>query len=250
MWRPNSRLESSSIGRKMDITVVFLFCVGTVGHFVFPPVFACVKKNLNLKLLADLPSLRVQVNGAADLKCCYVNSTTVNHTWVIRYQRDIPNNITTPKPVTLGPRVTMEKSQESGCQSLSLKDVQLNDTGFYQCIFSRGEQCIYSHGTYLQVFTPMARTLDISESWKNSIITIEGVLLLFSVLIPGICQLGKTKRLTQLKRKKQREEENIYEGLNLDGCDSTYHQIQRSNRHGPYQDVANVAEDDTQFEKP
>ncbi|XP_062394988.1 B-cell antigen receptor complex-associated protein alpha chain isoform X2 [Sardina pilchardus] len=208
----------------MDITVVFLFCVCT-----------------------DQPSQRVPENGDAILKCCYdvLTPITVNHTWVIRYMTD--NNMTCPNDVSVTKEV---QSIGSMCQSLSLAKVQLNNTGFYQCRLKKGTHCIYSHGTYLQVFTPMKRTLDISESWKNSIITIEGVLLLFSVLLPGICQLGKTKRLTELNRRKQREEENIYEGLNLDGCDSTYYQIQRSDRHGPYQDVANVAEDDTQFEKP
>lgn len=40
------------------------------------------------------------------------------------------------------------------------------------------------------------------------------------------------------------------QGLNLDDCNSTYHQIQRSLVQGPYQDVINNDEDDIQLEKP
>lgn len=90
--------------------------------------------------------------------------------------------------------------------------------------------------------------LSISEESKNSIITIQGVLLLLFLLIPGtfiIC-----KGLNELEKRNNKEEENIYEGLNLDDCNSTYHQIQRSLVQGPYQDVLNNDEDDIQLEKP
>lgn len=239
----------------MDITGVFLLCICTVAHFVFPPIFAC-DRNLQVELRADKTSVRVKVNDKADLNCCYkpVFRTNVpNVTWVMRFVRN--DSVTDQVPVHIGPTfVTTDKMEEDKagflCNTLTLTEAQLNDTGFYQCFLKHEQSCLFSYGTYLQVYNPLPRTLDISEQWKNSIITIEGVLLFFAVLIPGICQLGKTKRLTQLNRKKLKEEENIYEGLNLDDCNSTYHQIQRTNRHGPYQDVANTAEDDIQFEKP
>lgn len=42
---------------------------------------------------------------------------------------------------------------------------------------------------------------------------------------------------------------NLQQGLNLDDCNSAYHQIQRTNQQGPYQDVASCGED-IQLEKP
>lgn len=42
---------------------------------------------------------------------------------------------------------------------------------------------------------------------------------------------------------------DFQQGLNLDDCNSAYHQIQRTNQQGPYQDVASCGED-IQLEKP
>lgn len=42
---------------------------------------------------------------------------------------------------------------------------------------------------------------------------------------------------------------DLQQGLNLDDCNSAYHQIQRTHQQGPYQDVANCGED-IQLEKP
>lgn len=44
----------------------------------------------------------------------------------------------------------------------------------------------------------------------------------------------------------------IPQGLNLDDCCSTYDQIERSQAHGPYQDVVNIKEEEEQIqlEKP
>ncbi|KAK6269267.1 hypothetical protein J4Q44_G00394160 [Coregonus suidteri] len=78
------------------------------------------------------------------------------------------------------------------------------------------------------------------------------------VLLHGTMMLRKTKKLNQLKKKRvKEEEENIYEGLNLEECSSTYDQIQRSLVQGPYQDVGNMLieeeeeeEEEIQLEKP
>ncbi|XP_063054385.1 B-cell antigen receptor complex-associated protein alpha chain [Engraulis encrasicolus] len=245
----------------METIVIFLLCSITVAYSrsspKSTPKMPAPNREcwplLELKLESDQPSLRVPVNSEATLKCCYKRSTTqaVDQHWVARYKRDV--NISAPEVMDPSPRVTLGPAVEEVtgqvCHNMTLLRVQVNDTGLYQCFLNRTPACLFTHGTYLQVFTPLRRTLDISESWKNSIITIEGVLLLFSVLLPGICQMGKTKRHTQLSRKKRAEEENIYEGLNLDDCNSTYHQIQRS-QHGPYQDVANPPQEDNQLEKP
>lgn len=44
----------------------------------------------------------------------------------------------------------------------------------------------------------------------------------------------------------------IHQGLNLDDCCTTYDQIERSQAHGPYQDVCNIIEEEEeiQLEKP
>lgn len=42
----------------------------------------------------------------------------------------------------------------------------------------------------------------------------------------------------------------INQGLTLDDRSSTYDQIERSQNHGPYQDVCNTLHDDIQLEKP
>ncbi|KPP73102.1 rho guanine nucleotide exchange factor 1-like, partial [Scleropages formosus] len=61
----------------------------------------------------------------------------------------------------------------------------------------------------------------------------------------------QTRRESELQKKKSNiEEENIYEGLNLDDCNSAYHQIQRSQVQCTYQDVGNVGDYDVQLEKP
>ena len=43
-----------------------------------------------------------------------------------------------------------------------------------------------------------------------------------------------------------------HQGLNLDDCSATYDQIERSQAHGPYQDVCNIIEEEEeiQLEKP
>ncbi|KAM7383213.1 hypothetical protein PAMP_002884 [Pampus punctatissimus] len=100
---------------------------------------------------------------------------------------------------------------------------------------------------------PIEKTINISESTKNSILTIEGILLLLCVLAPSATLLCKSKKLRGLEKKKmKKEEENIYQGLNLDDCCATYDQIERCQVQGPYQDVGNIIEEEEeiQLEKP
>ncbi|KAA0701380.1 B-cell antigen receptor complex-associated protein alpha chain [Triplophysa tibetana] len=164
----------------------------------------------------------------------------------------IVNGTTKPRFVNLSDEVKAEPMTEVDgvkCHRLILKNVRVDDTALYQCFINLTSRrfSIFTHGTFLQVYIPMHKTFDLSESAKNSIIIAEGVLLLLCVLIPGTMLLCKSKRLNELERKKDREEDNIYEGLNLDDCNSIYHQIQRSHVQGPYQDVACG---EIQLEKP
>ncbi|XP_051999474.1 B-cell antigen receptor complex-associated protein alpha chain-like [Xyrauchen texanus] len=205
-----------------------------------------------LKLEADQPFQRVPFAHDATIHCCYrckenpqvrwlINTYTINGTILTRFV-----NLTEEV-------VDKEMLEENGikCHSLVLKSTHLHDTGLYQCYLNHSSAriSIFTHGTFLQVYKPILKTLNLSESAKNSIITAEGVLLLLCVLIPGTMLLCKSKRLNKLEGKGRREEENIYEGLNLDDCNSTYHQIQRSQMQGPYQDVASCG-DDIHLEKP
>ncbi|XP_064805864.1 B-cell antigen receptor complex-associated protein alpha chain-like [Oncorhynchus masou masou] len=205
----------------------------------------------------DRPSLRVQLSHTASLRCCYsVTGGAVDTTWVTS-----PHMV---KGILRGVdwrenRVTVDGGNLTAagvmCHTLILREVRLNDTGLYQCFLNHSalQPSVYTHGTFLHVYRPMVKILDISESTKNSILTAEGMLLMVAVLLHGTMMLCKTKKLNQLKKKRvKEEEENIYEGLNLEECCSTYDQIQRSLVQGPYQDVGNMImeEEEIQLEKP
>ncbi|XP_073728228.1 B-cell antigen receptor complex-associated protein alpha chain [Misgurnus anguillicaudatus] len=205
-----------------------------------------------IQLEADQPFQRVPVSQQASIECCYRCEEKLHFTWIMNVHTI--NRTTSLQIVNSSDKVTFKPIREANgvkCHELVLQNVQIEDTGLYQCFLNLTTPriAIFTHGTFLQVYKPLQKTLDLSESVKNSIITAEGVLLLLCVLIPGTMLLCKSKRLKELDRKKGREEENIYEGLNLDDCNSTYHQIQRSHVQGPYQDVANCG-DDIQLEKP
>ncbi|XP_048007700.1 B-cell antigen receptor complex-associated protein alpha chain [Megalobrama amblycephala] len=202
-----------------------------------------------LKLEADEPLQRVPVTHEAKISCCYRWKESPNILWfkhVHAIKEPESKLVNQTKNVMFHP-----KSTKNGvtCHYLFFKSTELNDTGLYQCKLHHSTLQTFTHGTFLQVYIPLQKTLNLSESVKNSIITAEGVLLLLCVLIPGTLLLCKSKTFNELSKKKGREEENIYEGLNLDDCNSAYHQIQRSSQQGPYQDVASCGED-IQLEKP
>ncbi|XP_041708357.2 B-cell antigen receptor complex-associated protein alpha chain isoform X2 [Coregonus clupeaformis] len=224
-------------------------------------------RQIQVTLEADRPSLRVQLSHTASLQCCYsATGGSVQTTWVTRLH--IVNSTAGPQRVDRRDnRVTVDggKLMAAGvkCHTITLREVRLNDSGLYQCFLNHSAlwTSVYTHGTFLQVYRPMVKILDIRESTKNSILTAEGVLLMVVVLLHGTMMLRKvreTKKLNQLKKKRvKEEEENIYEGLNLEECSSTYDQIQRSLVQGPYQDVGNMLieeeeeeEEEIQLEKP
>ncbi|XP_034293911.1 B-cell antigen receptor complex-associated protein alpha chain [Pantherophis guttatus] len=139
-----------------------------------------------------------------------------------------------------------------GWSKVSFHSTQKNDTGMYYCFVvsssSHGQSC----GTFLWVRRPRPVSfLNMSESIKNKIITVEGFLLLICAIGPGLFLLFKKRweneRLLQAK-KKACEEENLYEGLNLDDC-SMYEDISRG-LQATYQDIGNVKVIDLQLEKP
>ncbi|XP_036394520.1 B-cell antigen receptor complex-associated protein alpha chain [Megalops cyprinoides] len=231
----------------MFARVIILFCCLTgIAHGD--------KTKVEVEPGNDRPSWRVAVSQTAVITCCYnASGGFVNATWVNHIKE---NGTMTKRYVDMADyRAGNENFTEDGkqCQRLTLESVTLNDTGLYQCILTHPDlrSPVFTYGTFLQVYKPMVKYLNLSEKTKNKILTAEGILLLLCVLLPGILLLRKTKQLNQLeKRRNKEEEENIYEGLNLEDCSSTYHQIQRSEVRGPYQDVDNVREEDIQLEKP
>lgn len=212
-------------------------------------------------LYRDQPLLRAEVSSTAELLCCYkVSGSTVKPTWVVTVTVSNGTNYTTTTlPVDINDRrLTQSEAKKTmdklPCYMLQVQEVHMNDTGLYRCLLNDTglHPHTYTHGTFLQVYKRMSKFLDISESAKNRIILTEAILLLLCVLVPGIPLLFKKKKLNELEKKKNKaeEEENIYEGLNLDDFTSTYHQIQRSQVCSPYQDVDNVQGEDFQLEKP
>ncbi|KAK9514065.1 hypothetical protein VZT92_027554 [Zoarces viviparus] len=225
----------------MAIITNFLLCSFVVGI-----------AQTTVILEADMPFLKMAVQYPAELQCCYTASeNSVKVRWIKQYG----NKTLSTHSVELLQHVTINIGNFSGktCGTLTFNPVKLNDTGFYQCSLKGNDFKRLSHGTYLQVYQPMKKTLNLSESTKNRILTAEGVLLLLCVLMPSVTLLCKSKRLHELEKKKaKKEEENIYQGLNLDDCSSAYDRIERSQAHGQYQDVGNIKEEEEQIqlEKP
>lgn len=222
---------------------MFLFC--------FLAAAANAATSPKIQLGFDVPSLRLAISQTASMSCCYTGIVRVQSQW----SQLVMNSRNTTKRTSINEtnaRVKLDQGQRNKqhCEILILKDIVLNDTGLYRCILTESNNTVFTPGTFLQVYVPVHMILNINERSKNSIITAEGVLLLLLVLIPGTMLICKSKGLNNIEKRMGREEENIYEGLNLDDCNSTYHQIQRSLVQGPYQDVINNDEDDIQLEKP
>ncbi|KAJ8287708.1 hypothetical protein COCON_G00003670 [Conger conger] len=208
-----------------------------------------------VQLNLDQPLVQQKINEIAKLQCCFMVKFELEPIWVVTTRNGSCRSHFITKPVGLNDRVKRSKGNATTegltCHMLEFGKVYVSDMGLYQCLLNHTQlQCpAFTHGTYLQVYKPMRRFLNIGESTKNSILLSEAILLLLCVLVPGIPLLFKKKKLHQHGKKNKGEEENIYEGLNLEDLDSTYHQIQRSQVHSPYQDVDTLAQD-IQLEKP
>ncbi|NXV75201.1 CD79A protein, partial [Atlantisia rogersi] len=147
--------------------------------------------------------------------------------------------------------VVMQKEEE-GRATLTFLHLTYNHSALYYCRVEAGGAAGQSCGTFLRVHNPAAVPfLNIKESTKNQIITAEGILLLLCAVGPGLFLLFRKRwaneRLLQMK-KSAYEEENLYEGLNLDEC-SMYEDISRG-LQPTYQDVGSLQPTDPQLEKP
>ncbi|KAF3692135.1 B-cell antigen receptor complex-associated protein alpha chain [Channa argus] len=214
--------------------------------------FAVITAEDSVKLEEDVPFLSVPLWGEAKMECClFIDNprVSVNFTW---WRKSYNNQKRTMvEDLVRNGNTNTEHSGSRRCGTINIKSVMLNDSGLYQCLLNVTKS--FTHGTYLQVYKPLQKTINLSESTKNKILTAEGILLLLFVLLPSITLLFKSKRVNELEKKKvKKEEENIYQGLNLDDCCTPYDQIERSQANGPYQDVCNIIEEeeDIQLEKP
>ncbi|NXH52180.1 CD79A protein, partial [Rhabdornis inornatus] len=142
--------------------------------------------------------------------------------------------------------------QDQGLSTLSFQHLQHNHSGLYFCRVQSRDAVAQSCGTFVRVIEPVpVPFLQLEEATKNRILTAQGVLLLLCAAGPGLLLLFRKRwaneRLLQPK-KISFEEENLYEGLNLDEC-SMYEDISRGVQP-TYQDVGTPPAADGLLEKP
>ncbi|XP_004440161.1 PREDICTED: B-cell antigen receptor complex-associated protein alpha chain [Ceratotherium simum simum] len=192
------------------------------------------------------PSVTVSVGEDARLPCPYNGSSpgsSVNITWWRILILEKKNHT--------WPSVFLEHSKVTNGE-LIIPQVNKSHGGMYRCQVEENKMVKHSCGTYLRVREPLPRPfLDMAEGTKNNIITAEGIILLFCAVVPGTLLLFR-KRWQNLKfgpdMQDDYEDENLYEGLNLDDC-SMYEDISRG-LQGTYQDVGSLHIGDVQLEKP
>lgn len=103
-------------------------------------------------LMADVPFVSVPLSQEAILNCCYITKDKPGTpAWVFQHS----NRNMIPIPVNASDLVIIHKIQkfDESCGVLTLKAVQLNDSGLYQCSLTTTGNSILSHGTYLQVYS-------------------------------------------------------------------------------------------------
>ncbi|XP_038238692.1 B-cell antigen receptor complex-associated protein alpha chain isoform X2 [Dermochelys coriacea] len=212
------------------------------------PAAQLLAENSLVKVEAGLTSVTVPEGGRATLECRFEAPSGARVTWS-RASRNCSEPILVANGT--GPQHSVAITLGTGVSVLAFHSARKSDIGLYFCQVQTNEAWGQSCGTYLRVRKPIpVPFLNMRESTKNQLITAEGILLLFCAVGPGIFLLFRrweNERLLQSK-KNEYEEENLYEGLNLDEC-SMYEDISRG-LHATYQDVANLHVLDMQLEKP
>ncbi|XP_012613918.1 B-cell antigen receptor complex-associated protein alpha chain [Microcebus murinus] len=189
------------------------------------------------------PSVTVSVGDEVHLPCQYNGSrNNVTVTWWRIIQG---NHVWPPESITHSPI--------SSNGELIIEKVNKSHGGMYRCrVHEEGQPHQHSCGTYLRVREPPPRPfLDMGEGTKNRIITAEGIILLFCAVVPGTLLLFRKRWQNEkfgVDVQDEYEDENLYEGLNLDDC-SMYEDISRG-LQGTYQDVGSLNIGDVQLEKP
>uniref|UniRef100_A0A8C5U9F4 Ig-like domain-containing protein n=1 Tax=Malurus cyaneus samueli TaxID=2593467 RepID=A0A8C5U9F4_9PASS len=142
--------------------------------------------------------------------------------------------------------------RREGLSTLNFRHLEHNHSGLYFCRVEFGNATAQSCGTFVRVREPVhVPFLDLREATKNRILTAQGVLLLLCAAGPGLLLLFRKRWANEqlLQPKKiSCEEENLYEGLNLDEC-SMYEDISRGIQP-TYQDVGTPPAADGLMEKP
>ncbi|XP_062033336.1 B-cell antigen receptor complex-associated protein alpha chain [Lepus europaeus] len=187
------------------------------------------------------PSVTVSLGDEAKLLCENNGSNSANITW----WRVGQGNCTWPRSY-----VGQASTENNG--TWIIHKVEKSHSGMYQCSVTDGDMVRHSCGTYLRVREPPPRPfLDMGEGTKNRIITAEGIILLFCAVVPGTLLLFRKRWQNEkfaVDAQDDYEDENLYEGLNLDDC-SMYEDISRG-LQGTYQDVGSLHIGDVQLEKP
>ncbi|KAJ6623373.1 hypothetical protein lerEdw1_014850 [Lerista edwardsae] len=194
------------------------------------------------------PSHIITEGGSAVLECKFRAPPGANVTW----KRSCSPNCSESLDVTNITNRLVSVDVEHGLSLLSFHRAERINTGMYYCFVQHSYNFSQSCGTYLWVRRSRPTSfLNMKESIKNKIITAEGFLLLICAIGPGLFLLlrkrWENEHILQTK-KKAYEEENLYEGLNLDDC-SMYEDISRG-LQATYQDIGNVKVIDLQLEKP
>lgn len=188
------------------------------------------------------PSVTVNIGEDAILHCKHNSSGTGSPN--VSWWRILGGNYTWP------PQLMNQSLGSEG--ELIIRSVNKRHGGIYRCQINHGNEVLRSCGTYLRVRELTAKAfLNMGEGTKNNIITAEGIILLFCAVVPGTLLLFR-KRWQNMKfgvdARDDYEDENLYEGLNLDDC-SMYEDISRG-LQGTYQDVGSLHIGDVQLEKP
>ncbi|OBS72617.1 hypothetical protein A6R68_12830 [Neotoma lepida] len=190
------------------------------------------------------PSVTVNVGENAHLTCKH-DGKNLNVTWWY----SLPSNHTLKSNGSilsepLGPGLPGGK--------FVISNVNESHRGMYRCRVEENSVPQYSCGTYLRVRKPVPTPfLQMGEGTKNRIITAEGIILLFCAVVPGTLLLFRKRWQNEkfgVDIPDDYEDENLYEGLNLDDC-SMYEDISRG-LQGTYQDVGSLNIGDVQLEKP
>ncbi|XP_077382416.1 B-cell antigen receptor complex-associated protein alpha chain [Festucalex cinctus] len=202
---------------------------------------AVVSSGMKVSLEVDRPWLRVHLSQRAALECCYrTGAASLRTTWFVHNQP--ANGTAVPVPVRASDQVSSGYRMRGGvtCGTLTFAEVKVADSGLYRCWFN--DAGVFTPGTYLQVYEPLKKTINLSEKTKDNILMAEGFLLLLCVLVPSATLLCKSKQLHALEQKKAtREEENIYQGLDLNDCDKAM---------SLYQDLVANEQEEIQLENP
>ncbi|XP_015282234.1 PREDICTED: B-cell antigen receptor complex-associated protein alpha chain [Gekko japonicus] len=195
-----------------------------------------------------VPASHLTVEGHRTfLECTFKGPFNVNVTWRKSCSPNCSQIINATSKSN--PDISMEVGD--GFSKLYFNPAKIGDSGMYYCVVMSSDDHGQSCGTYLWVRRPPPTSfLNIRESVKNKIITAEGFLLLVCAIGPGLFLLLRKRWENEslLQAKKKYEEENLYEGLNLDEC-SMYEDISRG-LQATYQDIGNVKVIDLQLEKP